>query len=101
MNPELKDLIQQLLKRDPNRRLNENNIRHHELFRDIKWTEVEACRLHPPNHPCQISLEEKATCNKTLPPEETNQPGISYTDQIFFTGFSYTSPTWRTPSKGQ
>ncbi|XP_056384006.1 uncharacterized protein LOC130277377 [Hyla sarda] len=96
MNPELKDLIQQLLKRDPNRRLNENNIRHHELFRDVNWTQVDACRLHPPNHPCQMSLEEEATSNEILLPEETNLPGISSNEQKFFKGFSYTSAAWKT-----
>ncbi|OCT60627.1 hypothetical protein XELAEV_18046653mg [Xenopus laevis] len=46
MNSRLKDLLQKLLEKDPEKRLGvHGNIREHPLFRNIDWTAVESQKL--------------------------------------------------------
>ena len=43
-----KDLIEQLLIKDPAQRIPEQEIIEHPFFRKIDWSKMERCRLKPP-----------------------------------------------------
>ena len=54
---ELKDLLSQLLCRDPNKRigvLNKNDLKNHEWFKDIDWDKLEKKEVEPPLDLVQI-----------------------------------------------
>ncbi|CAN2390924.1 Protein kinase C delta, partial [Pristimantis euphronides] len=48
MDSELKDLLQNLLVKDPSRRLGAHNIQSHPFFHNINWADMELCRLEAP-----------------------------------------------------
>lgn len=48
LSPELKDLLAQLLEKDPQKRIDQTGIQRHSWFRDVNWDDVLARRLVPP-----------------------------------------------------
>lgn len=48
LSPELQDLLHRLLEKDPNKRINIEEIRGHKWFKEINWDDVLARKLKPP-----------------------------------------------------
>ncbi|KAM4038505.1 protein kinase C delta type-like [Anomaloglossus baeobatrachus] len=94
-----KDIIKQLLQKDPVQRLGVNgNIREHQFFQRIDWVSVEALRMDPPyipvptkrnpsSHPLKLQNIEAAEARCSITPE----------DQARFRGFSFVN--WETLNK--
>ncbi|KAM4038510.1 protein kinase C delta type-like [Anomaloglossus baeobatrachus] len=66
-----KDIIKQLLQKDPVQRLGVNgNIREHQFFQCIDWVSVEALRMDPPYIPiaaaCFLASQKRAIIVKVL-----------------------------------
>ncbi|XP_069835080.1 protein kinase C delta type-like [Dendropsophus ebraccatus] len=81
---DLQHLIQELLCKDPDKRLGKyNNIRDHPFFYSINWEELEKRRARPPFRPFKAPLED----------EDLHWPEFK-TPLHPEAGFSYTSPSW-------
>ena len=78
---ELKDLLSQLLCRDPNKRigvLNKNDLKNHEWFKDIDWDKLEKKEVEPPLDLVQIK--------KNLDNQLDTQLTINFEDKDYSNG---------------
>ncbi|XP_056395826.1 protein kinase C delta type-like [Hyla sarda] len=81
---DLKHLIKQLLRKNPERRLGVyRNIRDHPFFTTINWEELEQRRAQPPFTPFKASLKKE---NLPWPEVETALHPLE--------GFSFIAPSW-------
>ncbi|XP_069836315.1 protein kinase C delta type-like [Dendropsophus ebraccatus] len=81
---DLQHLIQDLLCKDPDKRLGKyNNIRDHAFFYSTNWEELERRRAQPPFTPFKAPLKD----------EDLHWPEYK-TPLHPEAGFSYTSPSW-------
>ncbi|XP_071994444.1 protein kinase C theta type-like [Engystomops pustulosus] len=81
---DLKHLIKNLLRKNPEMRLGvSGNIRHHPFFDSIGWEDLEAGRAQPPFTPFRAVLKNK---HLQWPGDETPTNPVAE--------FSYMSPSW-------
>ncbi|ORX47791.1 kinase-like protein [Hesseltinella vesiculosa] len=94
MSPEAKHLIQQLLQRDPIKRLQHaHSIKHHPFFSGIEWNLVATKRFQPPCPPLVASNTPKAInisihTSASFLSKSTHSP-YSFSCGNVFDGFSY------------
>ncbi|XP_063789068.1 protein kinase C theta type-like [Pseudophryne corroboree] len=96
LHPEIRDLLERLLCKDPEERLNRcSNITCHPFFKSINWEKLEAGRITPPftMYPTPVTMAEAIPMDDLLSPTES---AISAEDESLFTGFSFTSDMWTT-----
>ncbi|XP_063802340.1 protein kinase C delta type-like [Pseudophryne corroboree] len=96
LHPEIRDLLERLLCKDPEERLNRcSNITCHPFFKSINWEKLEAGRITPPftMYPAPGTMAEAIPVDDLLSPTES---AISAEDESLFTGFSFTSDMWTT-----
>ncbi|XP_071995593.1 protein kinase C delta type-like [Engystomops pustulosus] len=98
-NSGARDIILQLLLKDPAKRLGVNgNIRKHPFFQCIQWVSVEALRMPPPHIPVPPKPCRQLTpfFLDTMEAAEAWKPRLSREDQALFKGFSFVnSKTFR------
>ncbi|KAM4038405.1 protein kinase C delta type-like [Anomaloglossus baeobatrachus] len=91
-NSGAKDIIKQLLLRDPAKRLGVNgDIRKHLFFQRIDWVSVEALRMPPPHvpKPTEPLHQPRKFHLKTMEAAEARKCQLSSKDQAEFRGFSF------------
>lgn len=106
MSPEAKDLLIQLLDRDPTRRLGSgpsdaNEVKAHPFFRDVDWDALLDCRIDPPWKPPVHSttdtsqFDEEFTSMPLHSPSSYREHGItpSMQSRTNFEGFTFVAPT--------
>ncbi|XP_066457728.1 protein kinase C delta type-like [Eleutherodactylus coqui] len=87
----IKNIVKQLLQKDPARRLGVNgDIRKHKFFRRIDWVQVEALKVTPPYtpEPSNPNHRPRPFHVDKLEAAEVRAP-ISAQDQALFEGFSF------------
>ncbi|KAM3917465.1 protein kinase C delta type-like [Leptodactylus fuscus] len=83
LNMLLQDLVKQLLRKNPEKRLGVNsNIREHPFFKTICWEDLEMRRVKPPFIPSKAVLENH---HLSWPEHQSLHPVAE---------FSYMSPSW-------
>ncbi|XP_063802317.1 protein kinase C delta type-like [Pseudophryne corroboree] len=96
LHPEIRDLLERLLCKHPEERLNRcSNITCHPFFKSINWEKLEAGRITPPftMYPTPVTMAEAIPVDDLLSPTES---AISAEDESLLTGFSFTSDMWTT-----
>ncbi|XP_073474294.1 protein kinase C delta type-like [Aquarana catesbeiana] len=107
-DPDVKDLLEKLLCKDPCRRNDFiADIQDHPFFNGINWKEVEAGEARPP-----FFVQRKGFRNFTrerIKPEDLMnnidcdgdpiEPSISAEEQQLYNGFSFVSDTWKAIQK--
>ncbi|XP_063802296.1 protein kinase C delta type-like [Pseudophryne corroboree] len=94
LHPELRDILERLLCKDPEERQKLcSNIKCHPFFKSINWKQLETGRITPPftMYPTPETMAEAIPVDDLLSPTES---AISAEDESLFTGFSFTSDTW-------
>ncbi|XP_041425225.1 protein kinase C delta type-like isoform X2 [Xenopus laevis] len=90
ISPELQDLLEKLLKKNPQHRLGTNgNIREHPFFASINWVELESLKVKPPLQPRMPSTDSSGS---SLEIEKDN---IGCNDINILSGFSFINPNWQ------
>jgi serine/threonine protein kinase len=98
VGPEARALIEELLVRQPEKRLSEpSKIKAHPFFRGIDWDMLVRKELTPPYIPPVKNAEDTSQIDSTFTQEEAalsheDPSAISDADQANFSGFAYTSP---------
>ncbi|XP_063813633.1 protein kinase C delta type-like [Pseudophryne corroboree] len=96
LHPEIRDILERLLCKDPEERQKLcSNIKCHPFFKSINWKQLEAGRITPPftMYPTPETMAEAIPLDDLLSPTES---AISSEDECLFTGFSFTSDMWTT-----
>ncbi|OCU01080.1 forkhead box protein D5-C isoform X1 [Xenopus laevis] len=89
LGPELRDLLQQLLKKTPDTRLGVySNIRDHPFYSSIDWVKVERKQLVPPVKPKMRSVAGLCNRNIPFPKEDPRETSV-------LENFSYVDPSWQ------
>ncbi|XP_041436078.1 protein kinase C theta type-like [Xenopus laevis] len=89
LQPELRDLLQQLLQKNPDTRLGVySNIRNHPFFSSIDWVKVERRQLVPPMRPKIRSVAGLSSKNIPFPKEDPRETSV-------LENFNYVDPSWQ------
>ncbi|XP_056390249.1 protein kinase C delta type-like [Hyla sarda] len=94
---ESRDILQQLLEKDPTKRLGvADNIRRHPFFNTINWTALERREVEPPYKPkVQSPSEIRSFDQKDLNKNDLiscNEDQVDSTNNTEFCGFSFIHP---------
>jgi len=95
---EAKSLIEELLVRQPEKRLSDSaKIKAHPFFRGLDWDLLVKKEITPPFIPPVKNAEDTSQIDSTFTQEEAalsqeDPSAISEADQANFTGFAYVAP---------
>ncbi|XP_037546055.1 ribosomal protein S6 kinase beta-2 [Nematolebias whitei] len=97
-----RDLIKQLLKKNPSKRLGSGindsaDIQRHSFFKTINWDELLKKRLEPPYKP-QLQSEEDVSqfdtrFTRQTPVDSPDDTTLSHSAELAFAGFSFVAPS--------
>ncbi|XP_077309914.1 protein kinase C delta type-like [Lithobates pipiens] len=97
-NTDLKDLIEKLLCKCPERRaILVKDLRSHPFFKSIDWLELEAGEVSPPftMRTCSADLTTQMPMEKIIESAKLElKTELSEEDQKLYCGFSFTSSRW-------
>ncbi|KAI9499483.1 kinase-like domain-containing protein [Zychaea mexicana] len=104
VSPEAKDLIAQLLDRNPATRVGAEQVKAHPFFRNIQWDLIAQKQVRPPFKPVLANQRQTSSSSSLQPPFTMKQPPsflavrknatrpsspLSSSNQSAFRGFSY------------
>ncbi|XP_040278338.1 protein kinase C delta type-like [Bufo bufo] len=96
LNPQARDLIVGLLNKSPeSRQVAVDNIREHQFFMEINWTDIEGAGARPPFQLGPPPVMTLTKIDDILSSTEANKSPMAERDQQLFCGFTFANENWQ------
>ncbi|XP_071969329.1 protein kinase C delta type-like [Engystomops pustulosus] len=96
LNPQIKDILEGLLNKSPERRqVAVDNIREHPFFLGIQWKDIESATAHPPLLLKPRPVKTSQIIDHILTSTEANKPQMAKRDKKLFSGFTFANDGWK------